>query len=185
MGEQVGEKQVAQNPFQFTQENLVKIRKEISHYPEGHQASVVLFALDTAQRQEAEQEGGGGRLSIPAVEAVATLLNMPPIRVLEVARFHTLFHFDPVGRYHLQICGTPPCSLVGAEEALAFCRSSLRIALGEVTPDGLFSVEEVECLGACTKGPVMQVNDRYYEDLSIHKLQLLLEEWRKESADAS
>lgn len=165
--------------FQFTEENLEKIQKESTHYPKGCQSSVVLFALDTAQRQNE------GRLTQNAVEAVAILLEMPVIRVLEVATFHTLFHFNPVGKFHLKICGTPPCSLSNSEGVRKACESYLALACGEVTQDGIFSLEEVECLGACTEGPVMQINDDYYGNLSPESVLSLLEDLRKKASNAS
>ncbi|HXQ50458.1 MAG TPA: NADH-quinone oxidoreductase subunit NuoE [Stellaceae bacterium] len=145
--------------FAFTQENLALAQAHIAKYPPGRQASAVLPLLDLAQRQH------GNWLPRAAMDHVAELLAMPPIRVYEVATFYTMFNLRPVGRHFFQICTTTPCWLRGSDAVVAACRTRLGIGIGETTSDGLFTLKEVECLGACVNAPMIQVNDDFYEDL--------------------
>jgi NADH-quinone oxidoreductase E subunit len=145
--------------FAFTPENLRLAEAHIAKYPPGRQASAVLPLLDLAQRQS------GGWLPRAAMDYVAEMLGVAPIRVYEVATFYTMFHLHPVGRYLLQACTTTPCWLRGSDDVVASCARKLGIGLGETTPDRLFTLVEVECLGACVNAPVLQVNDDFYEDL--------------------
>jgi NADH-quinone oxidoreductase E subunit len=146
--------------FSFTNENLARAEAILARYPAGRGASALVPLLDLAQRQ------GGNWLSAAAMEYVATFLNVPLVRVREVATFYTMFRLQPVGKYHVQLCRTTPCWLMGGEAIADACRARLGIDFGQVTPDGLFSLEEVECLGACSNAPVAQINDDYYEDLT-------------------
>jgi NADH-quinone oxidoreductase E subunit len=125
--------------------------------------------LDLAQRQS------GGWVPRAAMDHVAGILDMAPIRVYEVATFYTMFHLEPVGKYHLQVCRTSPCWLRGADQMTETCKRKLGIGLKETTKDGLFSLIEVECLGACVNAPVVQINDDLYEDLDAKKLEALLD----------
>ena len=145
--------------FAFTAENLAKAQAHIAKYPPGRQASAVLPLLDLAQRQH------GNWLPRAAMDCVADLLGMPRIRVYEVATFYSMFNLRPVGRHFFQICTTTPCWLGGSDEVVAACKRKLGIDIGETTPDGQFSLTEVECLGACVNAPIIQVNDDFYEDL--------------------
>jgi NADH-quinone oxidoreductase subunit E len=145
--------------FAFTAESLEKARAHIAKYPPGRQASAVLPLLDLAQRQH------GGWLPRVAMDYVAGLLDMAPIRVYEVASFYTMFNLRPVGRYLLQACTTTPCWLCGSDAVVAACEKKLGIGIGESTTDGMFTLVEVECLGACVNAPILQVNDDFYEDL--------------------
>ena len=154
--------------FTFTPENQKKADAYIKRYPKGRQASAVLPLLDLAQRQS------GGWLPQPVLEAVATMLDTPFIKVLEVASFYTMFNLKPVGIYHLQVCGTTPCWLKGAEDLKKACEHHLKIKTGETTKDQKFTLSEVECLGACINAPVVQINDDYYENLSPTSLVELL-----------
>jgi NADH-quinone oxidoreductase subunit E len=155
--------------FAFTAENLAWAREQIAKYPEGRQASAVIPLLWRAQEQS------GGWLPQKALEHVADLLGMPYIRVLEVATFYTMFNLAPVGRFHVQLCGTTPCELCGASALKEVCRRRIGEP-GEVTPDGLFSWIEVECLAACVNAPVVQINADYYEDLTPESLERSLDE---------
>jgi len=155
--------------FAFTPENDAWARKEIAKYPPGRQASAVLALLWRAQKQS------GYWLPRSAIEAVAAMLEMPNIRVLEVATFYTMFNLAPVGRHYVQLCGTTPCMLSGAEELKAVCRDRIG-EQGHVTSDGLFSWTEVECLGACCNAPMVQINDDYYEDLTPEIFAKLLDD---------
>jgi NADH-quinone oxidoreductase subunit E len=158
--------------FAFTPDNLEKAKQYIAKYPAGRQQSAVLPLLDLAQRQS------DGWLPLAAMHAVADLLGMPRIRVYEVATFYTMFNLRPVGRYLLQACTTTPCWLRGSDDVVAACERKLGIAMGGTTPDGLFTLVEVECLGACVNAPILQVNDDYYEDLDGTKTEALLDALR-------
>jgi NADH-quinone oxidoreductase E subunit len=155
--------------FAFTPENQERAKQIMAKYPPGRQASAVLSLLDLAQRQHS------GWLPRAAMDHVAGILDMAPIRVYEVATFYTMFNLKPVGRYHLQVCRTTPCWLRGADELTKTCERKLGIGLKGRTADGKFSLIEVECLGACVNAPVVQINDDFYEDLDAKKLEALLE----------
>jgi NADH-quinone oxidoreductase subunit E len=155
--------------FAFTPDNLEEAKRLVAKYPPGRQSSAVLALLDLAQRQQ------GGWLPRAAMDRVAQLLDMAPIRVYEVATFYTMFNLKPVGRYHLQVCRTTPCWLRGADELTRTCKNKLGIGLKGRSADGVFSLIEVECLGACVNAPVVQINDDFYEDLDPPKLEALLD----------
>jgi len=155
--------------FAFTPENRTEADRIVAKYPAGRQASAVLPLLYLAQRQV-------GWVPRAAMDHIAEILDMAPIRVYEVATFYTMFHLEPVGTYHLQVCRTTPCWLRGADKMTETCKKKLGIGLKEVTQDGLFSLIEVECLGACSNAPVVQINDDFYEDLDPKKLEWLLDE---------
>ncbi len=157
--------------FAFTPENLEWAKTQIKQYPEGRQASAVLSLLWRAQEQM------GGWIPEPALRYVADMLNMAYIRVYEVVTFYTMFNLAPVGRYYVQVCGTTPCMLRGADDIKAACRKHI----GEkdhVSDDGLFSWTEVECLGACVNAPMAQINKYYYEDLTPENFESILERLR-------
>lgn len=147
-------------PFAFTEDNLAEARRHIAKYPEGRQASALLPLLHLAQRQNA------GFLTLQALDYIADFLQMPPIRVYEVATFYTMFKLQPMGRHHVEVCTNVPCWLRGSDDIIGACRSRLGIGPGETTPDGMFTVSEAECLGACVNAPMMQIGDDYYEDLT-------------------
>lgn len=154
--------------FVFNAENLLKIKEIIKKYPAHNMQSAVMPLLDLAQKQN------NNYLSGAAIEAVASILNMPSIRVFEVASFYSMYNLKPVGKYHVQVCGTTPCMLCGAEDILKTCETELGIKKGETTADGEFSIVEVECLGACVNAPVIQINDDYYEDLSVDSIKQII-----------
>lgn len=151
----------ADTPFEFTAENLKRIEAIKSNYPEGHKSAALLPVLDLAQRQH-------GWLPISAMHKVAEVVGVSRMRAYEVATFYTMYKRNPVGKYHLQVCTTTPCMLGGAgsDMVMDVLKIKLGIKNGETTKDGLFTINEVECLGACVNAPMMQVNDDYYEDLS-------------------
>ncbi|RHW16360.1 NAD(P)H-dependent oxidoreductase subunit E [Sphingomonas gilva] len=146
----------------------------IARYPEGRQASAVMPLLDLAQRQIGEETNTQGWLPIPVMEKIAEQLGMAYIRVLEVASFYTMYNLAPVGRYHVQVCGTTPCMLRGSDDVLAACKNH-GLQKGKTTPDGLFTLTEVECLGACANAPMVQINDDNYEDLTYDSMTAVLE----------
>lgn len=156
--------------FSFDEENLDRAREIISRYPEGRQASAVMPLLGLAQRQ------CGGWLPAAAIEYVADFLGLAPIRVYEVATFYTMYNLKPVGRHHVQVCTNLSCMLRGAEEIVRTCRETLDVKVGGTSADGLFTLDEVECLGACVNAPMMQIGDDYYEDLSPETTRQILAE---------
>jgi len=158
--------------FEFTSENLDRAKAHIAKYPPGRQASAVLPLLWIAQEQN------GGWLPQAAMDAVAGMLGMAPIRVYEVATFYTMFNLRPVGRYLLQVCATTPCWLRGSDEVVRVCEQKLGIGVGGTTKDGLFTLVEVECLGACVNAPILQVNNDFYEDLDGTRTEALLDALR-------
>jgi NADH dehydrogenase (ubiquinone) flavoprotein 2 len=156
-------------PFEFTAENMKRIDGIVANYPEAHKAAAVIPVLDLAQRQH-------GWLPISAMNHVAKLLGMPKMRVYEVATFYTMFNRNPIGKYHIQVCTTTPCMLCDSTGILDTIKSKLGIEVGETTADGLFTLNEVECLGACVNAPMMQINDNYYEDLAKADTVFILDE---------
>lgn len=145
--------------FSFTEESLAKARATIAKYPAGRQRSAVMPILDIVQRQE-------GWVPQVAMDVVAEMLELAPIRVYEVATFYTMFKLKPVGTYHLQVCTNLPCMLRNSQEIVEACQQELGVAIGETTSDGRFTLSEVECLGACVNAPVIWIGDDYYEDLT-------------------
>ncbi len=150
--------------FAFTPETMEQAKQVIARYPEGREASATIALLDLAQRQN------GGWLPGEAIEYVANLLEIAPIRVHEVASFYSMYNSKPVGTHFIQVCRTTPCWLCGSDGITQACLDSLGIGLGETTADGLFTVVEVECLGACANAPMVQINDDYYEDLTPERM---------------
>jgi NADH-quinone oxidoreductase subunit E len=155
--------------FAFTAENLAWAKQQIAKYPEGRQQSAVIPLLWRAQEQ------ADGWLPQKAIEHVASVLGMANIRVLEVATFYTMFNLAPVGKFHVQMCGTTPCMLRGAGALLDICNRRIGHQY-EVTADGKFSWVEVECLGACVNAPMAQINVDYYEDLTPESFEKILDE---------
>ena len=155
--------------FAFSADNLAWAEKEMTKYPEGRQASAVVALLWRAQAQS------GGWLPEAAIRYVADFLGMAHIRVLEIATFYTMFNLEPVGRFYVQVCGTTPCMLRGAEDLKAVCQKRIGEA-GRVSADGVFSWIEVECLGACVNAPMLQINEDNYEDLTPEILSRIFDE---------
>jgi NADH-quinone oxidoreductase subunit E len=157
--------------FEFTEKNLAWARKLIDRYPAGRQASAVIPLLWRAQEQN------DGWVSEPSIRYIAELLDMPNIRVLEVATFYTMFQLQPVGKKaHIQVCGTTPCQLRGSEDLIKICKSRIAKHMHEISEDGMFSWEEVECLGACVNAPMVQIYKDTYEDLTPESFEKLLDD---------
>jgi len=153
--------------FAFSAETMEQARWWIAKYPPERKQSAIIPIMWLVQKQE-------GWVSEPSIQAMAQLLEMPPIRVLEVATFYTMFHLSPVGKHHFQLCGTTPCMLRGAEDLKTVCKSRI----GEkhaVSADGMFSWEEVECVGGCVNAPVVAIDDYYYEDLTPDALEAVMD----------
>jgi len=160
--------------FAWTAENEARVRTLIDRYPPGRQHSAIIPLLDLAQRQIGAETGTQGWLPIPVIEFVAAQLDMPYIRAYEVSTFYTMFNLAPVGRHHVQVCGTTPCMLRGSDDVLEACYAK-GLKKGHTTADGLFTLTEVECLGACANAPMVQINDDNYEDLSFDSMTQILD----------
>ncbi|HET9811314.1 MAG TPA: NADH-quinone oxidoreductase subunit NuoE [Sphingomicrobium sp.] len=160
--------------FGWSDENARLAKAAIAKYPEGRQHSAVLPLLDLAQRQIGADEGTQGWLPIPVLEFVGREIDMPFVRVLEVATFYTMFNLAPVGKFHVQVCGTTPCMLSGSDDVFGACYKR-GLKKGHTTEDGLFTLSEVECLGACANAPMVQINDDNYEDLTEDSMTAILD----------
>ena len=160
--------------FAWTKENQKKANEILGRYPKGREQSASLPLLDLAQRQVGADTNTQGWLPVPVIEFVARAIGVPYMRVYEVATFYTMFNMAPVGRFHVQVCGTTPCMLAGSDDVLAACKSR-GLSKGHTTPDGLFTLTEVECLGACANAPMVQINDDNYEDLDYDRTTAILE----------
>ena len=160
--------------FAFDAESEAQIGKIIARYPAGKQASAVIPLLYVAQRQMGRQTGSAW-VPRAAMDVIGERLSMPPIRVYEVATFYFMFNMKPIGRFHLQLCGTTPCMLRGSDDVMRACHDAAHVKPGQTSADGLFTLTEVECLGACVNAPVLQVDDDYYEDLDYDRTVALIE----------
>lgn len=160
--------------FAWTKDNAAEAKKVVDRYPPGRQQSAVIPLLDLAQRQIGAETETQGWLPIPVIEYVAAFLDMPKIRAYEVATFYTMFNLVPVGRHHVQVCGTTPCMLRGSDDVLAACYAK-GMKKGHTTEDGLFTLTEVECLGVCANAPMVQINDETYEDLTFDSMTAVLD----------
>jgi NADH-quinone oxidoreductase subunit E len=160
--------------FAWTDANAKAAADFIAQYPPGRQMSASIPLLDLAQRQVGKETDTQGWLPIPVMEYVAAELDMPVIRILEVATFYTMFNLGPVGRFHVQVCGTTPCTLRGSDDVLEACYQR-GLKKGQTTEDGLFTLTEVECLGACANAPMVQINDDNFEDLTEASMGAILD----------
>lgn len=157
-----------QMPFEFTAENLKRAKEIIAKYPPQYKKGACMPLLDLGQRQV-------GFTSISVMNYVAKMLDMPPMRVYEVATFYTMYMRHPMGKYNIQVCTTTPCQLCGSDEIMKAVTDFLKIKPGQTTPDKLFTLQEVECLGACVNAPMLAVDDDYHEDLTPEKTIELLQ----------
>ena len=156
----------------FSQEKLSKVNEIILRYPQGKQKSALLPVLHLAQQQF------NGWLDVPVMDYVASLLNIEPIEVYEVASFYSMYNLKPVGKYMFEVCQTGPCMLNGSDEIIDYIKQKLNIKVGETTTDGMFTLKTVECLGACGYAPVMQFGKTYREHLTKEKVDAIIEECR-------
>jgi NADH-quinone oxidoreductase E subunit len=159
--------------FEFTKENFEAAKKIIAKYPATKQQSAVMPLLDLAQRQH------DNWIPTAAMDYIATMLDMPFIKVYEVASFYTMYNKQPVGKNLIQVCRTTPCWLRGSDEVTQACKDRLGINVGETTEDNKFTIVEVECLGACVNAPMVQINDDYYEDLNAKSMTDIIDELAK------
>ena len=165
--------------FAFDTDSEAEIGPILKKYPPSRQASAVLPLLYVAQNQM-RRHTGSAWVPRPAMDAVAARLGMAPIRVYEVATFYLMFNTNPIGRHHLQVCGTTPCWLRGSDDVTRACRDATGLkGFGEISADGMFTITEVECLGACVNAPMMAVDDDYYEDLDYDRTIALIAALRR------
>ena len=160
---------------QFSGEALALVEKLKKRYPEGKQKSALLPVLHLAQ---AENQGW---LSAPVMDKVAELLNIAPIEVYEVASFYSMFNLKPVGKCVIEVCRTGPCWLLGAEDLVKYMEKKLNVRVGETTADGMFTLKTVECLASCGTAPMMQIGEKYHENLTLEKVDTILDECRATS----
>jgi NADH-quinone oxidoreductase subunit E len=162
--------------LQFSDKSLKEVERIISFYPEGKQKSAVIPVLHLAQQEF------GDWLDVPVMDYVASLLNILPIEVYEVATFYSMYNLKPVGRYMFEVCQTGPCMLNGSDEIIKYIHDKLGIKPGETSNDGMFSLKAVECLGACGYAPMMQMGKNYREFLTKEKIDKIIEECRNNAA---
>ena len=160
--------------FVWTKDNAAQAKVIVARYPAGRQRSAVMPLLDLAQRQVGAETTTQGWLPLPVMEYVATYLDMPVIRVVEVATFYFMYNLVPVGKFHVQVCGTTPCMLRGSDDIMAACKKR-GMRIGHVSDDGLWTLTEVECMGNCASAPMVQINDDNYEDLTADRLNAVLD----------
>ncbi len=168
------------NTFAFNDKYKEKVAAAINLYPKGRQQSAVMPLLDLAQRQVGEEGAKanppyGGWIPRAAMDHIADVLDMPPMKVYEVATFYSMYNLAPVGKYLVQLCTTTPCWLCGSDDIVKTCKDKLGIGLNETTNDGKFTIMEVECLGACVNAPMVQINDDYYEDLTSETMSEIID----------
>jgi len=160
--------------FAWTKENKTKADWHIAKYPDGRQKSAVMPLLDLAQRQVGAETDTQGWLPLPVIEYVAGYIDVPVIRVLEVATFYFMYNLVPVGKFHVQVCGTTPCMLRGSDDIISACKKR-GMEKGKVSEDGLWTLTEVECMGNCATAPMVQINDGNYEDLTVERFDAVLD----------
>ena len=160
----------------FNEEKLKKVNELVSRYPQGKQKSALLPVLHLAQQEF------GGWLDVSTMDYVASLLNIQPIEVYEVATFYSMYNLKPVGKYVFEVCQTGPCMVKGSDEIISYIKEKLAIGIGETTADGLFTLKVVECLGACGYAPMMQFGKTYREHLTKEKIDAIIDEAIKKSA---
>ena len=160
----------------FSEKKLVQVNEIVQRYPAGKQKSALLPVLHLAQ------EEFGGWLSVEVMDYVASLLDIQPIEVYEVATFYSMYNLKPVGKFVFEVCQTGPCMLNGSDQIIDYIKEKLNIKVGETTKDGLFTLKTVECLGACGYAPMMQMGKTYREHLTKEKVDAIIEECRKNAA---
>ena len=162
--------------LQFSEKKQAEVQEIIKRYPEGKHKSALLPVLHLAQ------EEFGGWLDVPVMDYVAEILNITPIEVYEVATFYSMYNMKPVGKYLFEVCQTGPCMLRGSDQIIDYIKNKLGIKVGETTPDGMFTLKTVECLGACGYAPMMQLGKTYREHLTPDKVDAIIEQCRTLSA---
>eukprot|EP00353_Schmidingerella_taraikaensis_P013796 CAMPEP_0185566820 /NCGR_PEP_ID=MMETSP0434-20130131/236_1 /TAXON_ID=626734 ORGANISM="Favella taraikaensis, Strain Fe Narragansett Bay" /NCGR_SAMPLE_ID=MMETSP0434 /ASSEMBLY_ACC=CAM_ASM_000379 /LENGTH=187 /DNA_ID=CAMNT_0028180851 /DNA_START=118 /DNA_END=681 /DNA_ORIENTATION=+ len=167
------EDNLEETPFEFNSESYAAIEQLLTKYPDNYKSSAIIPVLFIAQKQN------NNFLTLSAMHKSAKVLEMTPMQVYEVAAFYTMFNRTRVGKYHLQVCGTTPCMLRGARDIIQAVKDFNGIGMNETSEDGLFTLQEVECLGACVNAPMIQVNNEYfYEDLTYDSMTQLMQDWK-------
>ena len=164
----IAEDKIQPEEFSFEKDNMLLAKKILKIYPKNYKESSIMPLLSIAQNQN------NGWLPKKAIEYVSNLLEIPEIKVLEIATFYSMYNLSPVGKFHIEICTTSPCMLRGSDDILSFCEKKLAIKVGEITKDKMFSLGRVECLGACVNAPVVKINENYYEDLDLNTTDKLI-----------
>ncbi|MEE2694785.1 MAG: NADH-quinone oxidoreductase subunit NuoE [Pseudomonadota bacterium] len=159
--------------FCFNSQNLIKAKDIIKIYPKNFKESSIMPLLTIAQNQN------NGWIPKKAIEYISQFINVPEIKVLELATFYSMYNLSPVGKYHIEVCTTTPCMLRGSDSILSLCKKKLGINIGEISKDKNFSLDKIECLGACVNGPVAKINENYFEDLDSQNLELLIQNLKK------
>ena len=154
--------------FKFTSDNLNKAKNILKMYPTEYKESSIMPLLSIAQNQN------NGWLPKKAIEYVSNFVDVPEIKVLEIATFYSMYNLSPVGKYHIEICTTTPCMLRGSDLMLDLCKKKLGLNVGGISEDKIFSLGKVECLGACVNAPIVKINENYYEDLNSNSFELLI-----------
>ena len=167
----IAEDSIQPNEFSFNNNNLTKARNILKMYPSNFKESAIMPLLSIAQNQN------NGWLPKKAIEYISGLINVPEIKVLELATFYSMYNLSPVGKFHIEVCTTTPCMLRGSDSMLNLCKKKLGIDVGQITNDKLFSLGKVECLGACVNAPVVKVNEDYFEDLNSQTLDTLINDF--------
>lgn len=162
--------------MKFSDEKLKKVTEIMARYPEGKHKSALLPVLHLAQDEF------GGWLDVPVMDYVASLFNIEPIEVYEVATFYSMYNMKPVGRYLFEVCQTGPCMLKGSDDIIDYIKQKLSIGVGETTTDGLFTLKTVECLGACGYAPMMQLGKNFREHLTPESVDAIIMECRQNAA---
>jgi|TARA_B100000282_G_scaffold199124_1_gene145646 NADH-quinone oxidoreductase subunit E len=164
----IAEEKIQPKDFSFDRDNMLLAKKILKIYPKNFKESSIMPLLSIAQNQN------NGWLPKKAIEYVSDFLEIPEIKVLEIATFYSMYNLSPVGKFHIEVCTTSPCMLRGSDEILSFCEKKLAIQEGGISKDKMFSLSRVECLGACVNAPIIKINKNYYEDLDLNSTDKLI-----------
>ncbi|MAI77190.1 MAG: NADH-quinone oxidoreductase subunit NuoE [Rickettsiales bacterium] len=164
----IAEDKIQPKEFYFNKENMLLAKKILKIYPKNYKESSIMPLLSIAQNQN------NGWLPKKAIEYVSSFLEIPEIKVLEIATFYSMYNLSPVGKFHIEVCTTSPCMLRGSDDILSFCQKKLAVQIGGISKDKMFSLSRVECLGACVNAPVVKINQDYYEDLDLNTTDKLI-----------
>ena len=164
----IAEEKIQPKDFSFDRDNMLLAKKILKIYPKNFKESSIMPLLSIAQNQN------NGWLPKKAIEYISDFLEIPEIKVLEIATFYSMYNLSPVGKFHIEVCTTSPCMLRGSDEILSFCEKKLAIQEGGISKDKMFSLSRVECLGACVNAPIIKINKNYYEDLDLNSTDKLI-----------
>ncbi len=164
----IAEDKIQPKDFAFDRDNMLLAKKILKIYPKNFKESSIMPLLSIAQNQN------NGWLPKKAIEYISDFLEIPEIKVLEIATFYSMYNLSPVGKFHIEVCTTSPCMLRGSDEILSFCEKKLAIQVGDISKDKMFSLSRVECLGACVNAPIVKINENYYEDLDLNSTDKLI-----------